>query len=299
MTIKHIVFSGGGPSFIHMMGAVQHLEENKFIDRKNIKSIYGTSAGAILGVLLCMDFDWESIRDYIIKRPWHDVFPVKVQNIFDAYTKKGLFDVKAFEKTFKPLLDAKDINIDITLEEFYKLSNIEIHMFSLEINEYKVHDISYLTHPKLSLISAIQMTCAIPILITPVCIKESCFVDGGFLCNYPVNYCIESGKLPDEILGFKNNYDIQKTNINSGSSILDFLMKFIFNTIYSINTDADQQNLKSEIVCDVSCISVSILKTAVSNVEVRRDLFNRGIKTATDFLNNLKDSVQELHKGVL
>lgn len=299
MTIKHIVFSGGGPSFIHMMGAVQHLEENKFIDLKNIKSIYGTSAGAILGVLLCMDFDWESIRDYIIKRPWQDVFPVRVQNIFDAYTKKGLFDVKAFEKTFKPLLDAKDINIDITLEEFYKFSNIEIHMFSLEINEYKVHDISYLTHPKLSLISAIQMTCAIPVLITPVCIKDACFVDGGFLCNYPVNYCIESGKLPDEILGFKNNYDIKRTNINSGSSILDFLMKFIFNTIYSINTDADQQSLKSEIVCDVSCISVSVLKTAVTNIDVRRDLFNRGIKTATDFLNNLKDSVQELHKGVL
>lgn len=299
MTIKHIVFSGGGPSFIHMMGAVQHLEENKFIDLKNIKSIYGTSAGAILGVLLCMDFDWESIRDYIIKRPWQDVFPVRVQNIFDAYTKKGLFDVKAFEKTFKPLLDAKDINIDITLEEFYKFSNIEIHMFSLEINEYKVHDISYLTHPKLSLISAIQMTCAIPVLITPVCIKDACFVDGGFLCNYPVNYCIESGKLPDEILGFKNNYDIKRTNINSGSSILDFLMKFIFNTIYSINTDADQQSLKSEIVCDVSCISVSVLKTAVTNIDVRRDLFNRGIKTARDFLNNLKDSVQELHKGVL
>lgn len=69
MPIKHIVISGGGPVLIHVLGAIQHLEENNFIDLKSIKSIYGTSAGAIVGVLLCMGFDWETIRDYIIKRP--------------------------------------------------------------------------------------------------------------------------------------------------------------------------------------------------------------------------------------
>jgi predicted acylesterase/phospholipase RssA len=272
------------------MGAVQHLEEKKFIDRKNIKSIYGTSAGAILGILLCMDFDWESIRDYIIKRPWQDVFPVKVQNIFDAYTKKGLFDVKAFEKTIKPLLDAKDINIDITLEDFYKFSNIEIHKFSLEINEYKVHDISYLTHPKLSLISAIQMTCAIPILITPVCIKESCFVDGGFLCNYPVNYCIESGKNPDEILGFKNKYSDNKTIINNDSTLLDYIVNFLFKAILSVENNYIQPNIKNQIIFDTNYVTFDTLRNAISSSEVRKSLFEKGKQTAIDFLD-LKNGV--------
>ena len=236
MTIKHLVISGGGPVLVHVLGAIQHLEENNYLDRKEIKSIYGTSAGAIVGVLLCLGFDWETVRDYIIKRPWQDVFPVKVQNIFDAYTKKGVFDIKTFEKCFRPLLDAKDINMDINLEDFYKLSNIELHLFAFEINEYKIHDVSYLTYPKLSLLSAIQMSCALPLLVTPVCIDDKCYIDGGFSCNYPLNYCIESGKLPDEILGFKNKYDIQKTVINAESTILDFMMSFLFkNNLFLFN----------------------------------------------------------------
>lgn len=298
MTIKHLVISGGGPVLVHVLGAIQHLEENNYIDRKEIKSIYGTSAGAIVGVLLCLGFDWETVRDYIIKRPWQDVFPVKVQNIFDAYTKKGVFDIKTFEKCFRPLLDAKDINMDINLEDFYKLSNIELHLFAFEINEYKVHDVSYLTYPKLSLLSAIQMSCALPLLVTPVCIEDKCFIDGGFSCNYPLNYCIESGKLPDEILGFKNKYDVQKTVINAESTILDFMTTFLFTTISRFNTENEQQEIKNEVICDARYLSIDVLRTAASSIDARRELFNSGIETATSFLNKLKDSVQELHEGV-
>lgn len=298
MTIKHLVISGGGPVLVHVLGAIQHLEENKYIDRKEIKSIYGTSAGAIVGAILCLGFDWETIRDYIIKRPWQDVFPVKVQNIFDAYTKKGVFDIKTFEKCFRPLLDAKDINMDVNLEDFYKLSNIELHLFAFEINEYKIHDVSYLTHPKLSLLSAIQMSCALPLLVTPVCIEDKCFIDGGFSCNYPLNYCIESGKLPDEILGFKNKYDIQKTVINAESTILDFMTTFLFTTISRFNTENEQQEIKNEVICDARYLSIDVLRRAASSVDARRELFNSGIETATKFLSGLKDSVQELHEGV-
>lgn len=298
MTIKHLVISGGGPVLVHVLGAIQHLEENNYLDRKEIKSIYGTSAGAIVGVLLCLGFDWETIRDYIIKRPWQDVFPVKVQNIFDAYTKKGVFDIKTFEKCFRPLLDAKDINMDINLEDFYKLSNIELHLFAFEINEYKIHDVSYLTYPKLSLLSAIQMSCALPLLVTPVCIEDKCYIDGGFSCNYPLNYCIESGKLPDEILGFKNKYDVQKTVINAESTILDFMTTFLFTTISRFNTENEQQEIKNEVICDASYLSIDVLRKAASSVDARRELFNRGIETATKFLSGLKDSVQELHEGV-
>jgi predicted acylesterase/phospholipase RssA len=79
MTIKHLVISGGGPIMVQILGAIQHLEQHNFVDMKNIESIYGTSAGAIVGILICLKYDWETINDYIIKRPWQDVFPIKVQ----------------------------------------------------------------------------------------------------------------------------------------------------------------------------------------------------------------------------
>jgi predicted acylesterase/phospholipase RssA len=300
MTIKHLVISGGGPIMVQILASIQHLEQNNFFQMKDIETIYGTSAGAIVGTLTCLKFDWETINDYIIKRPWQDVFPIKVQNIFDAYTKKGIFDIKTIEKCFKPLLDAKDIPMDINLEDFYHLSKIEIHFFSFEINEYKVQDISYLTHPKLSLMTAIHMTCSLPMLVTPVCIDDKCYIDGGFSCNYPLNFCIESGKIPDEILGFKNKYSDEKNNINAESTLLDFLLSFLFKALFSVNTDHNQQPLKNEVICDVKYLTIEILRNALSNIEVRRGLFNNGIENATQFLSShLQNSVQELSEGVL
>ena len=78
MPIKHLVISGGGPTLVQALGAIQYVEQQKFIDLSNIETIYGTSAGAILGTLICLKFDWETINDYIIKRPWHEVLALRI-----------------------------------------------------------------------------------------------------------------------------------------------------------------------------------------------------------------------------
>ena len=278
MTIKHLVISGGGPIMVLVLGAIQHLEQNNFVDMKNIESIYGTSAGAIVGVLICLKYDWETINEY---------------------TKKGVYDIKTIEKCFKPLLDAKDIPMDINLENFYNLTKIELHLFSFEINEYKAHDISYLTHPNLSLMLAIQMTCALPVLVTPVCIDDKCYIDGGMSCNYPLNFCITSGKIPDEILGFKNKYSDKKDSINLESTLLDFLLSFLFKAVLSVNTDHSQPQIKNEVICDVQYLTFNVLRNALSNMETRRELFKNGTETADTFLSSLKDCVQELSESLL
>ena len=291
MTIKHLVISGGGPIMIQILGTLQHLENNNIININEIESIYGTSAGAIVGVLICLKFDWNTINDYIIKRPWQDVFKIDPESILNSYTEKGIFDIKIIEKCFKPLFDAKDINIDINLQDFYNLTKIELHMYSFEINEYKLCDISYITHPKLSLMTAIQMTCGLPILVKPVCVNNKCFIDGGMACNYPLNYCVASGKNIDEIFGFKNKYSSEKTNINHESTLFDFILNFLFKAVTSISTDNIQPNIKNEIVLDVEYLTIDILKNSLSNIEIRRELLNKGTQIAINFLNDLKSCI--------
>jgi predicted acylesterase/phospholipase RssA len=291
--IKHLVISGGGPTMIQTLGSIQHLEENKFIDFNNIETIYGTSAGAIIGVLICLKYDWITLYDYIIKRPWQEVFPIKVQNIFEAYTKKGIFDDKTIIKCFKPLLDAKDISMNISLKEFYDYSKIELHMFSFEVNTFQVEDISYLTHPDISLITAIQMSCALPILMTPVCSEGKCYVDGGVTCNYPLKHCIESNKSIEEILGFKNKYDDHNKNrIDSNSTLLDFTISFLFKLIHSVSSNnTSQSSITYEVVSNTDFLSVSTLKSALYSIEVREKLYASGIETATKFISDLENAI--------
>jgi predicted acylesterase/phospholipase RssA len=291
MTIRHLVISGGGPIMIQILSGIQELEKKEYLNMQNIESIYGTSAGAIIGVMLSLKFDWDTINDYIIKRPWHDVFPIKVQNILDAYTKKGIFDIKTIEKCFKPLFAAKDIPLDINMEDFYNLTKIELHIFSFEINEYKVVDISYKTFPKLEILKAIQMSCALPVLVTPVCIDDKCFMDGGVGCNYPLSFCIDSGKEPDEILGFKNKYSDEKSNINAESSLLDYILNFLFKAVLNVHNNYVQPIIKNEVICDTSHLTIDMLKSALTSIDVRRELFEKGIISANNFLDSLQDSI--------
>lgn len=294
MTIKHLVISGGGPIMFQVVSAIQELEIKEYLNMNNIKSIYGTSAGAIVAVMISLKFDWDTINDYIIKRPWQDVFPIKVQNIFDAYAKKGIFDIKNVEKCFKPLFDTKDISLTITMKEFFNLTNIDIHMCSFELNEYKVKDISHETFPNLHLLTAIQMTCALPVLVTPVFIEDKCFIDGGVACNYPLCFCVDSGKSSDEILGFKNSYENENhshSKIGENSTLLDYLLNFLFKALNFIHDNNIQPTIKNEIIFDTSYISFEIIKNSMSKIEVRRNLFEKGKQTAIKFLEN---SVQKL-----
>jgi predicted acylesterase/phospholipase RssA len=290
MTIKHLVFSGGGPIMIQILAAMQELENKQYLNMNDIETIYGTSAGAIIAVAFSLKFDWQTLNDYIIKRPWQELFSIKVQNILDSYSKKGIFDSKTVEKCFKPLFDAKDISLDITLEDFYKLTNKELHFFSFEINEYKLFDISYKTHPDLKLLKAVQMSCALPVLISPVFLDDKCFMDGGVACNYPLQFCIESGKNPDEILGFKNKYSDNKTIINSESTLLDYILNFLFKAVLSIESNHTQPSIKNQVICDTSYVTFDTLRAATTSVEVRKELFEKGKEAAIQYLE-LQNSI--------
>lgn len=287
--IKHLVIAGGGPTLIQSLGAIQQLEKDNFINLNEIESIYGTSAGGLVGVMLCLKFDWETINDYIIKRPWKDVFPIKVQNIFDAYTKRGIYDEIVFEKTFKPLFDAKDISLKITLKELYEYSKIELHLIVFEINNFETVDISYLTHPNINVLTACQMTCGIPILVTPIIIDNKCYIDGGVNCNYPLKICLDTKKNEKEILGFKNQYDdVDKNQIDSNATLLDFVMKFLFKVIQSLSTDNIQPKITNEVCYNTDYVCINVLKDALTSIQTRENLLQNGKDAAKLFLENKK-----------
>ena len=52
MTIKNIVMAGGAYNGLYIIGALKYLIENSFFDINNIETIYGTSVGGFIGVLL-------------------------------------------------------------------------------------------------------------------------------------------------------------------------------------------------------------------------------------------------------
>jgi len=297
MTIKHLVIPGGGPVGLKALGALQFLDQNGFWNIADIETIYATSAGAIISVLLCLKFDWETINDYIIKRPWNEAFKLGVDQIFEAYSKKGLFDKNIAEIFYKPFFNARDISLEITLKEFYELSNIEIHLFSLDINNFNLEDLSHITHPDLPLLTAVQMSSAIPILISPVCVDDKCYVDGGVVCNYPINQCILRAENINEIFGLRNKYIKNDDNIvKEKSTILEYVMNFISKLVNNVSLRVEEQTIPNELIYDAELMNLSKIQLALSSKEVRQELIDSGIEAGKAFLLAREKVEKELTK---
>ena len=158
MTIKHLVLSGGGPIGMSYLGALEYLHDEGFWKIDDIQSIYATSIGTMLAVSFALKYDWETINTYFIDRPWNDLFKLNGKQIMDLYTTKGLFDSTYTDKMFKPLLEAKDLKLSITMKEFYEHTKIEMYFYTFDLNSYQTIELSYKSYPDLQLTKAIYMS---------------------------------------------------------------------------------------------------------------------------------------------
>ena len=70
----------------------------------------------------------------------------------ELLTSKGLYSKEVLYKYVHGYLKEAGLKKNITIKEFYDYNNIDLHIFALELNEFKSVDFNHKTHPNLSLI---------------------------------------------------------------------------------------------------------------------------------------------------
>ena len=300
MSIKHLVISGGGPLGLRYLGALEKLEQDGFWKVDNIESIYATSIGSIIGAFICLKYDWNTLNQYIIERPWKDVFKVNAKQLFDSYYNKGLFDKKIAEIIFKPLLKAKNLELTVTLKEFYEFSKIDLHIFTFELNNFETVEMSHKSHPDMELVQALTMSSALPGIFMPTIIEDKCFVDGGVMCNYPLNQCLRDHTNRDEILGIKCSYDkdmdrFKNVTVTSDTSLLEYVICLTINTMNFIRNTVAVETIDNTVKCYVSenPLTLDVIQEVIQHQELRRNLLTMGEKDAEQFMyeKQLKNSI--------
>lgn len=295
--IKHLVISGGGPAGFFTYGALRYLALKEFWRLEDIESIYGCSIGAFFGVIVSLGYEWEWLDDYFIKRPWEKLIQISPLDFFE---KKGLLDEKFIEESIASLLSAKDLKVNITLEELYAHNKIDIHMYTTNINKPLIEkvDLSHQTHPNLTVIKALTMSMCYPFLFKPVCVNvDECYIDGGLLNNYPLNDCITQTKCNKdaEILAFKNiwikNEKYKKTSITEESSVIDFLLVLMRKMQASIDTERHQVEIKNTVQCQIENLEgVEQWLHSLSNEDLRKALIDKGAAQAAAFFANFAEN---------
>jgi NTE family protein len=283
--IKHIVISGGGPAGFLFYGAIRELHIKKFWNLENIETLHGISIGSILIVFLCFNYDWEVFDDFIIKRPWHNLFKINLLSITNSFQKKGIFSKEIIKEGFQPLFKDKDLSIDITLKEFYEFSKKDLHIYATELHKYDLIDFSHKTHPDWKLIDVIYCSCSIPGIFIPYIVDECCYCDGGIISNYPLRQCLDYGAEPESILGIKMMVDPSKNSlITEESSIFDYLIgilnKLLFKRLSPL--DINVTKIPYEITLSYPQLSLYNSYDVMSSQEKRIELIEFGKKRAIE-----------------
>ena len=272
--IEHLVMSGAGTNGLVQIGLLHYLLDHDYFVLSNIKSIYGTSAGAILSILLLVGVPVSEIKDYIIQRPWEKFFDIQFQ-------EKGIFPSCHLYDMVKPFMLAYDIPDTYTLLDLYEKSGVDLHIFTTKINGLVCVDLNHVTYPEVTLSEAITMTSALPIVFTPIKYKNEYYIDGGFINNCPLQSIQKQNYLPDSILII--DIEQQCPLYTEESSMFEFIHILCLNSLNIISSNTYNQSCKHEYkhyyLMDVeSMFKSEIWMQFIQNIEYRQELYDYGYR---------------------
>lgn len=203
---KNLVLEGGGVRGLAYSGALEVLEQKDILH--NIENVAGSSVGSIAGLAVALGYsapEIDSILQNLQIGEFNDggFFFGRIRRIKTEY---GMYKGDALEEWIAQLIQNKTGNPNLTfknLHEMHLMNNTfkDFYCTGTNITQQRVSILSWKTFPDMELKTAVHISSCIPFYYKPVPIdntgsevslkdtltKYDLFVDGGMLCNYPIN----------------------------------------------------------------------------------------------------------------
>lgn len=287
--IEHLVLCGGGSFGYIEYGILSESSKWGFWKHENIKTLYATSAGAIFGSLILLGVSWEACDAYIYKRPWQTVYAVNPYTILNAIGSCGILNETAIIDTFTPMLKAKGLSPNVTLQELYEFNKIDMHFYTTDLTTFESVDLSHTTHPHWKLTEAVYASCSLPFLFAPFKKEGAMYFDGSTLCNFPLNHCIAAGYDKSTIFAI-NKFSPNVTNEVTEEmedkqdefTLFDYMNKILFS---ALNKLVKEENIDIPYKMEVKSNFISIMDIylATSDQEERKKVIDYGIQCWREF----------------
>jgi len=221
-----LVFAGGGVKGIAYIGALKVLEAVGRL--KGVRKFAGSSAGSIVAGLLAIGYTPEEMETVLSQTDFTQFKDRGLTGIIRLDTHYGFYAGDYFLNWISKLIEIKTGNGAITLKEIYDTFNTEVVITGTSLNTSKTLFFHYKKYPDLSLRDSIRMSMSIPgffaavnyngnvsreatdlssnrTQIVPT--KSEIIVDGGTICNYPIEV-FDSGILEGH---YNPNFDYTKS----------------------------------------------------------------------------------------
>lgn len=316
---------GGGVRGLAYPGALEVLEQKGIL--QNIDNVAGSSAGAIAGLMVALNynsFEIDSVLQSLKIAEFNDgkFFFGKIRRIKNEY---GMYKGDAFEAWLNNLIEFKTGNADLTFNDLH-LMHLDNNKFKdlyctgTNITQQRLEVFSWKTRPNMKLKTAVHISSSIPFYFTPVPIDSlgnevllkdtlagyNLYVDGGMLCNYPINMfdsCATGGdpltcenviynpqtlglklERSEQIKEFENGKTaIAPYHIKSMKQYSSAVMNLMMESINRKSPDLSNEKRRT-IYINYGDISA---KPRTISAKEREILYDNGKEAANNFFNNL------------
>jgi predicted acylesterase/phospholipase RssA len=188
-----LVFAGGGPQTTAYIGCVRYLEHIGALPGA-VRTFVGTSAGAVLAFLCALGLSADQALAWALQHVRSgDLTTLDVDGLLLLPERLGIDDGARLVGALRAALRAALGCEDATFAELAKTTgrNLVVCACNVTLERHEFFGVD--TTPDVSVLTALRMSCCLPILFTPVEHDGCLYVDGGLLANLPVDFARRDG----------------------------------------------------------------------------------------------------------
>lgn len=284
--LKNLVLSGGGVTAIGFLGILKVLYEHDLI--KEIEHYVGTSMGAMISYLLTIGFTHNELLEFSKLFNFSKITEdIKLDNFLFNY---GFIDMNNIKIILKNISNVKNIDEDITFKQHYEKTNKKLTITGTCLSDFKLYYFNFENTPDMKIFDAILISCCIPLLFEPIEYDNKCWIDGGIINNFPIDYC--NNQIDNTIgIAIKDNC-FENCSINPKKDLPDYLSNLFKCLVYSdtvkkldsFDKNTIKYNFDISIMIDFNINSNEILdifNDAYQQALTQIDVYEKFIKTNT------------------
>lgn len=271
----NLVLSGGSIKGISHVGALSKLIENGLVDLKKINKIAATSAGVLLGVLIVLGFDIDEIWKFLLNLNFKKL--VK-PNLLLLLQKMGVESGETFYNFFETILELRTGIKHITFKQLYDIYKIHFIVVATNLTEKKEVYFDYINYPDFQVALSIRASISIPGLFAPVVFDGKTYIDGGLLNNFPMNLFSDE---MEKTVGLLICTDYNTEYIHPEQYVMSIINLLTYKYFKDLETRYPNTVRIKNKYQQLSIFNFDI------NTETKIKLYNSGIESAKEFINNL------------
>lgn len=195
----NLVLEGGGVLSVAYAGALQELENKGIL--KGIINYAGASAGAMVaGGLAC-----GANSEYITKMMKSSDFKKfadygsKIKVLYNIYRHNGACPGNYFSEWYGSIIEELTGDRNITLKQLHDRKGGKLVIAVVNVTTRRPELWDYKNKPDVSLVEAVRASMSMIVIFEPAEIDGNLYIDGGTLCNYPIQAFHYDGEDGDTI----------------------------------------------------------------------------------------------------